>query len=479
MSDTLARARSAVCRLHIVDASPFAAADSLAKTELGCAEDDAAHRARLAFWRTRQPGSRLAEDRYRWELSHKRCPLGAHVPPMDTWHAFRPDIDNKNPELALSLPLSIVESCEYLARLAEHDEVARALLEEAAPVFRRDIAQLASGLHPWMDTFGLFAIVGRPRALERLRPLALAIATSYAASVQEGFVRGIRFPFADRPLVSATAHLAIGLLVLGAELGVLAPLVDFVRASRHETGAFGDDEDDLLTTLAATELLAGLDPAFDPEPSARWLAHQAKDDGLFRVLGPEGPWLTARVVRLLEDSVRPFGARFRFPHVPLANLDRKTGLPFYAYFDDVASLFSALGGLSKADVELAFLDLAGFRAFNNAYGQDAGDAVLAEVATALREELHDAATVRDGGDEYLVVGAPTRAGLADDLDAFRKRWPARFAKRFPGAGVVSARILVGRAPGSDLRALRERLGRSLAPLKMKEPPGAEGLLVRV
>jgi diguanylate cyclase (GGDEF)-like protein len=465
--------------VHIVDASPFAAADSLAKADLGCPEDDAAHRARLAFWQGRQPGSRLAEDRYRWELSHKRCAVGAHVPPIDGWREFRPDIDNKNPELALSVPLSIAESCEYLARLAEHDEAARVLLDEAAPVFRRDIAQLVQGLHPWIDTFGLFAIVQRPRTLERLRPLALAIATSYAANVQDGFVRGIRFPFADRPLVSATAHLAIGLLVLGAELGVLAPLVDFVRSSRRETGAFGDDGDDLLTTFAATELLARLDPAFDPAPSVRWLTKQASDDGLFRVLGPEGPWLTARIVRLVEDSARPFHARFRFPHIPMANLDRKTGLPFYAYFDDVASLFSALGGLSNAEVELAFLDLAGFRAFNNAHGQDAGDAVLAEIAAALREELHDAATVRDGGDEYLVIGSPTRSDLAKDLDTFRKRWPERFARRFPGASVVSARILVGRAPGRDLRTLRERLGRSLAPLKMEDAPGEDGLLVRV
>ena len=473
-----------MCRIRIVDASPFAAADSLAKAAMGCPEDDAAHRARLAFWRTRQPGSRLAEDRYRWEISHKRSPLAPHVPPLESWRAFRPDIDRAAPELALSLPLSIAETCEYLAELSERDDVAGTaaggLLEEAAPIFRRDIAQFVQGSHPWVDTFALFAIVRRARSLERLRPLALAIATSYAAAAQDGYVRGIRFPFADRPLVSATAHLAIGLLVLGAELPVLAPLVDFVRSSRHASGAFGDEApDDLLTTFACTELLARLDPAFDAEPSVRWLAQQANDDGLFRVLGPEGPWLTAQLVRLLEDCNRPFRARFRFPHVPQANLDRKTGVPFYAYFDDVASLFGALDGLAKSSVELAFLDLAGFRAFNNAHGQDAGDAVLAEIATALREELDDAAVVRDGGDEYLVVGAPTRTGLAEDLDAFRKRWPERFARRFPGADVVSARILVGTATGNALRPLREQLGKALAPLKHRDAQGSDGLLVRV
>ena len=105
--------------------------------------------------------------------------------------------------------------------------------------------------------------------------------------------------------------------------------------------------------------------------------------------------------------------------------------------------------------------------------------MLAEIATALREELDDAAVVRDGGDEYLVVGAPTRTGLAEDLDAFRKRWPQRFSKRFPGADVVSARILVGKATGNALRPLRERLGKALAPLKHRDAPGPDGLLFRV
>jgi diguanylate cyclase (GGDEF)-like protein len=73
-------------------------------------------------------------------------------------------------------------------------------------------------------------------------------------------------------------------------------------------------------------------------------------------------------------------------------------------------LFAAVSELAASRVDVAFLDLAGFRAFNNAHGQDAGDAVLAELAAALRE-IPSAAVVRDGGDEFLVVGAPTRDRL--------------------------------------------------------------------
>jgi hypothetical protein len=87
--------------------------------------------------------------------------------------------------------------------------------------------------------------------------------------------------------------------------------------------------------------------------------------------------------------------------------------------------------------------------------------------------------VRDGGDEFLVVGAPTRTGLAEALDAFRRAWPARFRARFGEGAPVASRILVTAGSGGELRAMREQLGRSLAPLKHAPTPGPEGMLVTV
>lgn len=144
----------------------------------------------------------------------------------------------------------------------------------------------------------------------------------------------------------------------------------------------------------------------------------------------------------------------------------------------MSGLFGATRELGDAPVELAFLDLAGFRAFNNAHGQDAGDAVLAEFARAL-VQIPSAAVVRDGGDEFLVVGAPTRGGLTKSLDSFRRGWPARFRSRFGEGTPVVARILVTSGSGRELREMRETLGRSLAPLKSGPEPGAEGLIVEV
>jgi GGDEF domain-containing protein len=238
------------------------------------------------------------------------------------------------------------------------------------------------------------------------------------------------------------------------------------------------EPEDVMTTLVCAELLAGLDPGFDLVPTARWLAARQRSDGLWIALGPEAPWLTWVMATWLEAADRSFAERFVFPTLQPGDRDRKTGLAFFSYFDDLSRLFAATRELAESRVELAFLDLAGFRAFNNAHGQDTGDAVLAEFAQALRE-IPTAAVVRDGGDEFLVVGAPTCTGLVEALHEFRHRWPARFRARFGERTPVASRILVTSGPGKDVRAMRERLGRSLAPLKSAPAPGPESVLVAV
>jgi GGDEF domain-containing protein len=127
-----------------------------------------------------------------------------------------------------------------------------------------------------------------------------------------------------------------------------------------------------------------------------------------------------------------------------------------------------------------FGDLAGFREFNNAFGQEMGDRVLRTFATAL-SEIEASLAIRDGGDEFLIVGAPTRHDLADDLEGFRAEWPARFSGEYgPAAGVVAPRFVVSTVDGHDLRAARERLGRAISGVKAEAPdPPPEGVLRRL
>jgi diguanylate cyclase (GGDEF)-like protein len=207
------------------------------------------------------------------------------------------------------------------------------------------------------------------------------------------------------------------------------------------------------------------------------LAALQADDGLWRALGPEAPWLSGQVLGLWQLFEQPFAARFRWPYLPEHNRDHKTRLPFFAYFADLAQLLAALPGLSSTEVELGFIDLVGFRTFNNRYGQDAGDGVLSAFAREL-EGIQAARAIRDGGDEFLVVGAPERTDLRGELDRFRKSWPERFRARF-GADVppVAARILVGRVRAGRLIAAREELGRAITGLKGSVEDGSDGIVV--
>lgn len=274
-------------------------------------------------------------------------------------------------------------------------------------------------------------------------------------------------PYYEKPLVSASSQVASALLRLGIELDVVAGLVRYVGEQRRASGGWSDDADgeDLLTTVVAAELLVRTDPSFEPAPTLGYFETMQKADGLWRVFGPEAPWLTAEIVAFARAARQPFAARFRWPHCGRSLLDQKTGVPFFAHFIDIANLLATLPGLASAVIELGFIDLIGFRAFNNRYGQDAGDEVLRLFATQLKT-IPLARAVRDGGDEFLVIGAPCRDPLADDLGAFMVAWKVSFHERF-GAEVpsVAPRIVVGRSAGSELRALRQQLGREITRLK--------------
>jgi GGDEF domain-containing protein len=283
--------------------------------------------------------------------------------------------------------------------------------------------------------------------------------------------------------VSASAQLASALLAVGEELPLLAPLVAFVVGARRATGGWGDADgpDDVLTTLVAFELLLQIDPSFDPAPHDRVPgARNRETTAPGCCYGPEVPWLTVAVADALAVAALPFASRFRWPHLPAANRDHKTRLPFYAWFDLLARLFASLPSLAASETELGFIDLAGFRAFNNAHGQDAGDSVLAAFAGELAR-IEAAAAIRDGGDEFLVVArAGARRACAAISTPFAAPGPRRFRARF-GDNVppVAPRILVTKTRGRDLRTAREVLGRTIASLKDREKPGPEGLLVEV
>ncbi len=472
---------------------PFVAArDGLcaASIALGALEDGDAGPARAAIARWLEVQTSSNPDsvrRYPWASSTVYYQLPPYVPPRTAWHAWRPaeeewrQRDIERFEASLLTPLVLSDAVELLERLAaDGEEDAAALLERVLPVVRRDMARLVVGLHAWSDTWGLWNLARHERALRRLHPFALAIADSYAArAIAQGAVgTGSRYPFHDQPLVSVSAQLAAGLAALGVHPRLVGRLAAFVAASEAPEGAWGDADGprDLLTTLVAADLLAGLDPAWDPAATLGWIDRQRRPDGVFVAYGPEAAWLTLELEALLRRLARPFPARFRWPQLATEQRDRRTQLPFLGYLADLARLFAEVPALAAAPVEIAFLDLAGFGAWNNRHGMAAGDEVLRFLAAELAG-LPDSVAIRDGGDEFLVVGVPCGSGLTASLEAFRRAFPGRLHARF-GTEAVAPRILVGHAVGASLVDARDVLGREIAALKAAHPaPPPEGILV--
>jgi len=447
----------------------------------------------LGAWRLRLSGHGGRGRETPWDLGFDAVPGSNAYARADgsgaLWQSREGDWLERDPTgfgHRLLGPIALAENFEFLAGLEEdrNAELARAateLLREIQPFAEADLGSCVVGDDPWRDTFALWLLVRRQKALARLHPLAIAIATRYGtlASRLAGLVAGVRHPFEGAPLVSANAHLGVALWALDYRPSLLPGLVAFVRSRRRPNGGFGEEGQpaDVLTTLAAGDLLATLDPDFDPSITAAFFAAAQEPTGWWRALDPEAPWLTASIVSWLEDAQQPFAQRFHWPVHQRLDLDRKTGVPGYGAFDRIARVFDALPGLASARVELAFADLARFREFNNRFGQEMGDQVLRAFARALAD-VGAALPIRDGGDEFMVVGAPTRTGLLDDLLELCQAWPERFRAEF-GADVpaVAPRFVVATTTGRVLIQTREQLGRAIPRLKELHPePGPTGVI---
>jgi len=473
----IADGSDAVTRTRPDDDPLFPIAVLRGHRDLGLEADAGTVLARWAPGVTRETGS----VRYRWNINPR---LAGELPPwvgtIGIWKPWRAadaaawaerkgrsfeDIER------LLTPIILTESLDFLSELARapdaRGELAQACLDEALPRARRDAAGWVQELRAWADTWALWAIARRPGALTLLHPFASAIAGSYAASAQKagGRVLGTRFPLHDVPLPSGSAQLATGLVALGVQPDLAGVLAAFVRAHQSEDGGWGDGDgpSDELTTLVAAGLLATLDPAYDPGPTARWLATRQRPDGWWRACGPEATWLTVEVLAWLRQASLPFSSRFAWPHLAVADRDRRTGLPFYGYFGDLERLFVAVPGLAAAPIDLAFIDLAGFGRFNNAFGMAKGDEVLRTFAQALAR-IPGSMAIRDGGDEFIVLGPPTGTGLPERMASFRETWAVEFATTY-GHGVVAPRILTATTTGDRIVEARNDLGIRIAHLK--------------
>jgi len=88
----------------------------------------------------------------------------------------------------------------------------------------------------------------------------------------------------------------------------------------------------------------------------------------------------------------------------LAHLDHLTHLPNRLLFLDRLHLALSQASRRETHVCLAYIDLDGFKAVNDTHGHDAGDAVLVELSSRLRDQLREGDTIaRLGGDEFVAL----------------------------------------------------------------------------
>jgi GGDEF domain-containing protein len=384
-------------------------------------------------------------------------------------------------------PIAQVQVLELLAELVQRGDArgdaAAPIRAHLLPLIEADFATHVAADDPWRDLFALWLLGQAPATLDDLWYLATAIAYRYATLARRvgGPVIGTG-PFDGEQLVSASAGLGAVLWQLRIYPSLVPELAAFVADSTDADGGWSDpgQPSDVLTTLMAADLMLSIDPSFDPRPTIAWFARAQEPEGWWRALGPEVPWLTGAVVDWLERAAGPVLARFRWPGALKLDLDRRTQLPTYAWFADFVRSVAEMPGLANSEWDIAFIDLAGFGAFNTEHGQARGDNVIGAFGRALGR-IPGSRAIRDGGDEFVIVGAPGNDGLYDRLDAFRSDWLMEFEDRFGKmAKPVRPRITVSRTAGSELAAARERLGRRIGELKkVSLDPPDDGVIERV
>ncbi len=203
-------------------------------------------------------------------------------------------------------------------------------------------------------------------------------------------------------------------------------------ANQHVSGLFGLDATQTLTDRQTRDLYVR------PEDRLRLLRALSETDLIqnqqFELRGLDGQtfWVHGSFQRMNyrgEDAIFSVyhdvseGRRQLDEARAQAERDPLTGLlnhrAFHARLEDAARQVEADRAGDKT-LAVAVLDLDNFKFFNDAYGHLVGDAVLRQVADALRRVCRaDDVLARFGGDEFALLMPRARSGASAEELAFR------------------------------------------------------------
>lgn len=141
-------------------------------------------------------------------------------------------------------------------------------------------------------------------------------------------------------------------------------------------------------------------------------------------------------IKLMHDEVN--AARERLERLAIS--DELTGLYNYRYLQTRLNEEFKRAERYREPLSCAMLDIDRFKSFNDRYGHDVGDQVLAMVAGRLREAVREVDVVaRYGGEEFLLVLPSTH--LAGALTVAERVWRTIGERPFE-IGATSERITV-------------------------------------
>jgi diguanylate cyclase len=165
--------------------------------------------------------------------------------------------------------------------------------------------------------------------------------------------------------------------------------------------------------------------------------------------------------------------------------DALTGLPNRRSILETLARQFATAQRNQQHVVLAFIDLDYFKAINDQFGHDAGDAFLVEVGRRLGAAIRvDDVLGRLGGDEFVVSGFITTAALgeADALGTVKRRLQSALQIRFdlPGQsfdylGASIGVIAVEPGTSSPAQALTDADAAMYLEKKVRKDQGLSGI----
>lgn len=197
-----------------------------------------------------------------------------------------------------------------------------------------------------------------------------------------------------------------------------------IIANRRAADLFGVSDDTLRLNVSLPDFIGHVGIARFGETlrrefatrSAQWLkdGHGPLDlplsDGrqlqLIRNPVPDGS-----TVIIIEDVTERRRTEAKILH--WAHHDSLTGLPNRRYLSDHAERLMA-GGAGREKVFVMYVDLDGFKRINDAYGHNAGDELLRQVADRLRNAMRRGElAARLGGDEFAIVATFIASGSGE------------------------------------------------------------------